>query len=151
MSIHAECPVRTARHAFATADAALLEINHFRLFKLAFGVMTPSAAERAAFQKDGCANPRSVVDGESHDIKNEARWRVFDRSSRRNTVGWRYGRHEAFQPLYIVYTELIGFSDMRHAQRGEIKADTLAICRGEVIDESALSTERDCQGEFIPP
>ena len=78
MSNHAESAVRTPRHAYATADEALFEINHFRMVKLTFGVVTPSAAERTAFQKDGGANTWSVVNGETHEIENEAQERVFE-------------------------------------------------------------------------
>ena len=55
-----------------TADAAALVEQALAPQCLALGIVTPLAAQRTALQKDSCADPRPVVDGESLDVKDDS-------------------------------------------------------------------------------
>ena len=77
-AVQRECTVerkrvlRTNGEAVAAARAAIFPKQDLRMRHLAFGVMTPPAAQRAAFEEDGRADARTIVDGVIFDVKNHA-------------------------------------------------------------------------------
>ena len=49
-------------YALPASGATIRPICKFNTLQLCFGIMTPAAAQRTSFQKNGRSDPRSVVD-----------------------------------------------------------------------------------------
>jgi hypothetical protein len=65
--------VRAGTQAVQAADAAVFVKRQLGLFRFGFGIMAPKAAERAALQKNGRADPGAIVQGKPLYIKNSCR------------------------------------------------------------------------------
>jgi hypothetical protein len=63
--------MRTGGHAGATAQAARERKLDFLFGVQTFGVVTPEAAQRAAFEEYRGADARPIVDGETLDIEDQ--------------------------------------------------------------------------------
>lgn len=63
--------VRARVETRPAADAAILAQDDFALRCLAFRVVAPPAAERAAFEEDGSADAGAVVNGIFLDVENQ--------------------------------------------------------------------------------
>ena len=62
--------IRTYCFIFPASDTFVLTEHQLRLCRIRLRIMTPQTAQRAAFQKDCCSDPRTVVNGESLIIEN---------------------------------------------------------------------------------
>jgi hypothetical protein len=64
--------------AGSAESAAIRGVEDLGLERLTFGIVTPPAREGAALEEDSRANAGSVVDGKTHDIKDEGGLSVPD-------------------------------------------------------------------------
>ena len=59
-------------NTLTTCDAPICVVHEFWTRTSALRIVTPKAGQRAALQEDCRANPRSIVNGESLDVKDDA-------------------------------------------------------------------------------
>lgn len=66
------CALRAGDKAASAANAAVFTKNQFGLAALALRVVAPDAGQRAAFEKNGGADARPVLDGISANVEDDA-------------------------------------------------------------------------------
>lgn len=66
-----QCMLGTGTDAVAAANAAFRKVDHFSFCGATFRVVAPPAIQGTSLQKNSCANPGPVVEGKTHDVKDE--------------------------------------------------------------------------------
>jgi hypothetical protein len=62
--------VWTGDDALAAGDASFRKVAKLRFGVLPFGIMAPETAHRASFEEHSCADARTIVQGETLNVKN---------------------------------------------------------------------------------
>jgi hypothetical protein len=70
--------MRTNLQAVITQDAACRAKDQFRLIRATLGVVTPATFQRAAFEKHGCSNARTIMYGISSYVENGTSSHLLD-------------------------------------------------------------------------
>ncbi len=69
---------RANGYAGPAADAQFWLVRQFRVWVDRFGIMTPGAAQRASFQKNGRADARPIIKREALDFENLASFGLLE-------------------------------------------------------------------------
>jgi hypothetical protein len=67
---------RTRGQAFPAADTTADGIEFFPANPLTLGIVAPPAGQGAAFEKNGCPDSRTIVDGKFFYIKDDSAFHV---------------------------------------------------------------------------